>query len=91
MGADYSRFYLHPYLIKVALLVKDAKKSYSIVISETNSINFLRNNLPKASLENPNNTDELRLYNNTLKNHQSMRRIALLSFASTCGIISSIL
>jgi hypothetical protein len=91
MGADYSRFYLRPYLINVALLVKDAKKSYSIVISETNSINFLRNNLPKASLENPNNTDELRLYNNTLKNHQSMRRIALLSFASTCGIISSIL
>jgi hypothetical protein len=75
----------------LALLVKDAKKSYSIVINETNSINFLRNNHPKASLENPNNTDELRLYNNTLKNHQSMRRIALLSFASTCGVISNML
>ena len=91
MGADASRIYLRPYFINLAILVKDAKKSYSIVINETNSINFLRNNHPKASLENPNNIDELRLYKNTLKNHQSMRRIALLSFASTCGVISNIL
>jgi hypothetical protein len=89
MGVDENRLYLRPYFINLALLVKDAKKSYSIVINETNSINFLRNTHPK-SFENPND-DELRMYNKALRNHQAMRRIALLSFASTCGVISNIL
>jgi hypothetical protein len=91
MGADASRLYLRPYFINLALLVKDAKKSYSIVINETNSINFLRNTHPKSLLDNPNDSEEVRLYKNTLKNHQSMRRLALVSFASTCGVISNIL
>ena len=62
MGADASRLYLRPYFINLALLVKDAKKSYSIVINETNSINFIRNTHPKILSETPNNDDELRVY-----------------------------
>jgi hypothetical protein len=91
VGADPSRVYLHPYLIYLALLVKDAKTSYSIVINETDSINSLRNKHSNISIENQNNTDELRQHNKTMHNHLSMRRTALMSFAGSCGIISNML
>jgi len=53
------------------------------VINETDSIN-LRTNHPK-------NDDEHRRYKNKMKDHLSIRRTALISFAGTCGIVSNIL
>lgn len=86
MGADPARIYLRVYLINLALLVKDAKRSYSIVVKETNSIKLLRNNHPSID-----DRYGLKRYNKKMTNHLSKRRIALMSFAGSCGIVSNIL
>lgn len=88
MGADPERVYLRPYLINLALFIKDAKTSYSIIIKETNLIKLLRKKHPK---NDDRHIRELRRYNCKMTDHLSKRRIALMSFAGSCGIISSFL
>jgi len=88
---DSTRTYLNPFLHILAVFIKDAKTSFSIIVNETNSINLLYINHPRMSRNNPNFHNEFRQHNNELKHQESVRRVALLSFANLCGIISNLI
>jgi len=62
-----------------------------MILHETNTINLLHINHPRPSRENRNFHIQLRQYNNELKHRESVRRVALLSFANLCGIISNMI
>lgn len=85
---DHSRIDLDAYLINLAMFCKDAKTSYSMLISAINAISQLYANHPRPSRNNPNFHIEFEEFNQRIKYHSSIKRIALHSFISMCAMIS---